>query len=445
MIFGFLPKSLYVLSIVRACASGWGHGRHGVLPLVVVFLLVAAVPSAAAPARLYFFSATNCPHCKELRPELEEMVERHPELEVVEHDIWADREAFQILLDLLETHGDQPVSTPTLFLGDRLWVGISKAELVDLETAVRNCLADGCPDAMARLTGRAEAPPAPEPEPEVALPLLGRLDPRQVSLPLVTVVLGLVDSINPCAFFVLLFLLSLMVHAHSHTRMLTVGLVFVFFSGLIYFLFMAAWLNLFLAVGGLQYVTLVAGLVAVVVGAINIKDFVRFRQGVSLSLSEESKSRLYQKTRDLLQAGSYPALLGGTVVLAIAANSYELLCTAGFPMVFTRILTMNDLSAWQYYGFLALYNIIYILPLLAVVTVFALTLGAHKLTEREGRYLKLISGVMMVFLGGSLIFAPGLLNDLFGAVGLLLMALVASGLLIAWDSLRRAAAESRRD
>ena len=98
------------------------------------------------------------------------------------------------------------------------------------------------------------------------------------------------------------------------------------------------------------------------------------------------------------------------------------------------------------YGFLALYNVVYILPLLAVVTVFALTLGAHKLTEREGRYLKLVSGIMMVILGGSLIFVPELLNDLLGAIGLLVTALVVSGLLIAWDSVRRrAGVEARGD
>ena len=411
---------------------------RSMLLLVILLAGLSGMVAAAENARLYFFSATNCPHCKELRPEIEKLAERYPELEVIEHDIWADRESFQTLQALLETHGDQPISTPTLFLGDQLWVGMNEENLDELEEAVRQCIAGGCPDAMARLAGEDQAPAeSVQTETDVKLPLLGKLDPRQVSLPLVTVVLGLVDSVNPCAFFVLLFLLSLMVHAHSHTRMLTVGLVFVFFSGLIYFLFMAAWLNLFLALGGLQYVTLVAGLVAVAVGAINIKDFVRFRGGISLSMSEQSKSRLYQKTRDLLQAGSYPALLGGTVLLAIAANSYELLCTAGFPMVFTRILTMNELSGWQYYGFLALYNVVYILPLLAVVTVFALTLGAHKLSEREGRYLKLVSGIMMVILGGSLIFVPELLNDLLGAMGLLLTALAVSGLLIAWDSVRR--------
>ncbi len=396
--------------------------------------LVILTPASAATVRLYFFSATNCPHCAEVRPLLVQLAERQPDLEIVEHDIWADRDSFQLLLDLLATHGDQPVTTPTLFLGDRLWIGLNEGTLSAIEVELARCRVAGCPDALARIGTAPASLPAAGQDSALSLPLLGRFDAREVSLPLVTVVLGLLDSINPCAFFVLLFLLSLMVHAHSHARMLTVGVVFVSFSGLIYFLFMTAWLNLFLATGGVRYVTLLAGVVAIAVGLINIKDFARFRRGISLTMSEQSKSRLYQKTRRLLQTGSYPALLGGTALLAIAANSYELLCTAGLPMVYTRILTLNELSTWSYYGYLAFYNLVYITPLLAIVIVFALTFGAHKLTEREGRALKLVSGVMMVALGGVLMVAPELLNNLAGTSGLLVGALGLSGLILGVDA-----------
>jgi len=419
-----------VKGVLSRCMTG------GLLALILLSGMVSGV-AWAADARLYFFTAPNCPHCAEVRPYLEQIAEQYPALQIVEQDIWGDQEAFDRLLALLETHGDQPVATPTLFLGNRFWIGLQPETLPDIKAAIGQCLEQGCPDAMTRLTAAAPAPPPPAgEETSVVLPLLGTFDARDVSLPLVTVVLGLVDSVNPCAFFVLLFLLSLMVHAHSHARMLAVGVVFVTCSGLVYFLFMAAWLNLFLATGGMRYITLLAGLVALVVGLINIKDFVRFRQGVSLTMSNESKSRLYQRSRSLVQASSYPALLGGTVLLALAANSYELICTAGFPMVYTRILTLNELAGWQYYGFLALYNLVYILPLMAIVVVFALTLGAHKLTEREGRSLKLISGMMMVALGGVLVVAPGLLYSLVGTMGLLFGALVLSGLLI-WIDQRR--------
>jgi hypothetical protein len=113
--------------------------------------------------------------------------------------------------------------------------------------------------------------------------------------------------------------------------------------------------------------------------------------------------------RDLLKANSITTVLLGTSILAIAANSYELLCTAGFPMVYTRLLTLNELGNFQYYAYLVLYNLIYVLPLLVIVVIFSFTLGAHKLSEQQGRFLKLLSGSMMLGLGLVMLFKPGAL------------------------------------
>lgn len=383
--------------------------------------------------KIYYYSAENCPHCSEFGPLIHQLADQFPATEVIEHDIWQDRSAFEQMLALLETHGDLPVSTPTVFLGNSVWIGIDHDKLQDIRAHVKACAARGCADAMFRLqevsstAGRIEKPPE---ETVITLPFIGDRDPHEVSLPLVTLILGLLDSINPCAFFVLLFLLTLMLHAHSRFRMLTVGVVFISFSALIYFLFMAAWLNLFLATGGIRAVTLIAGLVAVVIGALNIKDYFFFHKGPSLSIPEKVKPGLYHRVRDLVKSASYLSLLGGTALLAIAANSYELLCTAGFPMVFTRILTLQDLPTWQYYTYLAAYNIVYILPLLAIVVLFAVTLGAHQLSEKQGRVLKLISGVMMTDMGLVLTFYPSLLQSLSGTMAMFAAAVIIVCLII---------------
>lgn len=393
-----------------------------ILSCIVFFCAVAIyIVSMASTGviRLYYYSAENCPHCKEYGPRLHQLADKFPEIELIEKDIWLDRSAFEEMMKLVATHGDYPVATPTLFLGHKIWIGIDHEKLLDIEEQLKVCIASGCPDAMERLhqgTHPEETDRQTAAETMVSVPLLGKLDAQEVSLPLVAVTLGLLDSINPCAFFVLLFLLSLMIHAHSRIRMLTVGVVFVSFSGLIYFLFMAAWLNLFLATGALRIVTLLAGLVALLIGVINIKDYFFFHKGPSLSIPEKVKPGLYHRVRDLVKSANYVSLLGGTALLAIAANSYELLCTAGFPMVFTRILTLQELPTWQYYSYLALYNIIYVIPLLVIVIIFAVTLGTHQLSEQQGRCLKLISGVMMLDMGLVLVFFPTLLQSLSGTI-----------------------------
>jgi len=188
---------------------------------------------------------------------------------------------------------------------------------------------------------------------------------------------------------------------------------------------MAAWLNVFLLIGELRVVTLVAGLIAVGLAAINIKDYFWFQSGgPSLSIPESKKPGMYQRMRNLVAAKSVWAMLAGTAVLAIAVNSYELLCTAGLPMVYTRILTLREADTFVYYMYLLLYNIIYVIPLLIIVMLFVMKFGSRKLGEAEGRLLKLMSGMMMLGLGGLMLLAPTALNNAGVAIGLLFAAIV---------------------
>jgi hypothetical protein len=260
----------------------------------------------------------------------------------------------------------------------------------------------------------------------VYIPWIGNLDSSQMSLPVITLVIAGLDSFNPCAFFILFSLLGLLIHAQSRKKMFLIGSVFVFFSGFIYFLFMAAWLNLFLVMGQVEIITKIAGSVAVVIAAINIKDFFIFKKGVSLTIPDSAKPKLFDRMRKLLKSSSVVSILIGTAVLAIAANAYELLCTAGFPMVFTRILTLNNLSSAWYYLYLVLYNIIYVIPLSTIVIIFTITLGKKHLTEHQGRLMKLVSGTMMLALGGVLLLNPAVLSNAFISFILLIGALVVS-------------------
>ena len=215
--------------------------------------------------------------------------------------------------------------------------------------------------------------------------------------------------------------------------MLAVGGVFVFISGFVYFLFMAAWLNLFLVMGNLSAVTTAAGVLSLAIAVVNIKDFFAFKKGISLTLSASAKPRLFDRIRRLLRSTSFFPVLAGTIVLAILANFYELICTAGFPMVFTRILTFNDRSVLTYYLYLALYNVVRVIPLFVIVLAFTITLSSRKLTEWHARVLKLLSGAMMLGLGAVLLIDPVLLNSLLsslalvaGAVGVSLVLAIAT-------------------
>ncbi len=401
-------------------SPGW---RSGAAVLALFLLPAAALPQPNVPGAggggtvvITLFWGEGCPHCEREKAFLQQLRQRTPGLTVRDLEVWKHRDNAALYQQVLQAAKITRPGVPTTIVGTQVFMGFNDVVRQQIEKAVARCSREGCPDV---LSGAAVQPIAPGASPALDVPLFGEIDPAKLSLPVFTLVIAGLDSFNPCAFFVLLFLLSLLVHARSRKRMLLIGGVFVLFSGLIYFLFMAAWLNVFLVVGRLAAITLTGGIIALVIGALNVKDFFFFKAGVSLVIPEAAKPKLFERMRGLLRAQSMPSMLGGAAVLAVTANAYELLCTAGFPMVYTRVLTLHNLSPARYYEYLVLYNAVYVVPLAVIVTVVTVTLGARKLTEWQGRQLKLLSGLMMASLGAVLIIEPALLNSALASVVLL--------------------------
>lgn len=390
---------------------------------------MAARPQAkndtpAVKVVVYLFWGKGCPHCAQEETFLASLKKKYTMMEIREFEVWKDKKNADFFHTVMKAAGAKSVGVPATIVGDRLFFGFNARTAKAIEDSLVKCIEQGCPETDAVVSGLAGN--RMQEEKNISVPLLGEVDPGAVSLPLLTIVLGGLDSFNPCAFFVLLFLLSLLIHVRSRGRMLFIGGVFVLFSGIIYFVFMAAWLNIFLIIGQIAAITTTAGIIAVVIAGINIKDFFSFKQGISLSIPEHAKPKLYERMRGIVRSKSLPALIAGTIALAVMANFYELLCTAGFPMVYTRVLTLHNLTAGQYYLYLALYNVVYVIPLAVIVLIITITLGSRKLTEWQGRQLKLLSGIMMLSLGILLLVRPELLNNAIAAALLLTASLAAT-------------------
>ena len=234
----------------------------------------------------------------------------------------------------------------------------------------------------------------------------GRLDPRRLGMPLFTLAVGLIDGFNPCAMWVLLLLLSILVNLKDRWRIVAIAGTFVVVSGAAYFAFMAAWLNVFQWIGYLRPVQVGLGLLAVGIGVIHVKDFFAFKQGVSLSIPEAAKPGIYDRMRRIVNADNLPAAIAGAFTLAVLVNIVELLCTAGLPAVYTSILSQQGFSAAGRYGYLLLYILAYMFDDALMVAGVAWTLSRLKLQETGGRWLKLVSGSVILLLGLTMLFKP---------------------------------------
>lgn len=366
-------------------------------PILYLFILLVlsgtTLQAADSTPDIDVFVRAGCPHCEAAKIFLDELRREQPSLHIALHDIAEDPTARERLITLVQERGITTVGVPTFLVGTELIIGFQSSETTGAEIRAK----------LDRKALGATVNPSVE---SIETRWLGRLHVHDLGLPLFTVLIGLLDGFNPCAMWVLLFLLSLLVNLQDRRKMALIAGTFVIVSGLVYFAFMAAWLNMFLVVGVSRTVQIGLGAIALCMGTVNVKDFFAWRQGFSLSIPESAKPGLYARIRRILQAEQLAGALAGVVVLAGLVNTIELLCTAGFPALYTQILTMQQLPAWQYYGYLGLYNLAYILDDGLMVTIAVVTLSRRKLQEGAGRWLKLTSGLVMASLGIILLLSP---------------------------------------
>ena len=319
---------------------------------------------------------------------LQVFVREHPDLTIVYREVDRDPAAVTELLRVFDESGVWPPGVPTFVIDGKMHVGFSDADRTG--PALRALIARAAPGS-----------------PVVDTAWLGPLSASRLGLPLFTLALGLLDGFNPCAMWVLLVLLSLLVRFDDRRRMAVVAGTFVLVSGAVYYAFMAAWLNVFLAVGMSTPLRWALGVVALAIGAGNVKDFVAWGRGFSLSIPASAKPGLYARARRVLGADTWAATLAGVAVLAVVVNVVELVCTAGLPAIYTAVLTQHDLSHAAHYAYLGLYILGYIADDSLMVGTAVVALGNRRLTERAGRRLKLLSGIVMLALGAVLLLRPG--------------------------------------
>jgi len=363
-----------------------------------VFGVAALAVTTAPAAEIEVFVRPGCPYCEAAEHYLQELQRRRPGLQVRIRDVSRDAEALQELVELAHRSAIRPFGVPAFYLRGRLIIGFVSAETTgkEIETLLQQSPLFTDQDSNNR-------PPISE---GVEVPLLGQLNVRELGLPVFTIVLGLLDGFNPCAMWVLLFLLSMLVNLRDRKKMFLIGGVFVLVSGSVYFAFMAAWLNLFFLIGISRLTQILMGMIAAVIGILNLKDFVAFGRGVSVGIPDAAKPGVYSQVRSILRAENAVGALMAVVVLAILVNTVELLCTAGLPAIYTRVLTMYSLPTSAYYAYLVLYNLAYVADDSLMLTVAVVTLSREKLQESGARGLKLLSGVIMLALGLILLVAP---------------------------------------
>ena len=372
----------------------------------------SVVLSQDIPVDIEVFIREGCPRCEAAKIFLDTLAREQPSLTIRVRDLAIDRAARVRLNALAEVSRIPAVGVPAFYLHEQLIIGFQSADTTGARIkALLNQPAAKPEERIMEGACRVEEtackqPPSSETE-FIDLPVVGRVSMQDLGLPLFTFVVGLMDGFNPCSMWVLVFMLSLLVTLRDRLKMFILAGTFVLVQGVAYFIFMTAWLNVFLLLSLSRMTEVILGTIGIMAGALNVKDFWAFGRGPSLKIPEAAKPTIYAQLRNILRAEHLLTAVVGTIILGVLVQVVELLCTAGFPALYTKILTMRQLDPWTYYGYVGLYSLAYMADDVLILTVGVITLSQRRLQEREGRWLKLTSGLVMLGLGLALIIKPG--------------------------------------
>ncbi|NYZ74208.1 thioredoxin family protein [Candidatus Micrarchaeota archaeon] len=380
--------------------------------LVLGVFLVISEPQefqqeSGAELTVHFFYSPTCPHCAAQEPFNQELAAEFPQIEIVKHDVTIPEQS-RLLLIMAQNFsvGASSLGTPTTFIGNRMFIGFDSPEEMgaQMHDTVEDCLDGGCTD-----HGITEVVTTESLTRGIDLPFLGRTDLSSLSLPLLAMVLGLLDGFNPCAMWVLVYLISLVMKLNDKTRLWLIVGTFLLASGVLYFLFMTAWLNAFLLLGYVRPVTIIVGLVALGGGILSIKEYMDTKGAMVCNVVDaKGKKKLMAQMQELIAAPLTWAVMIGMIALAFTINSVEFVCSAAIPAVFTQVLALSNLSTLEYYAYIALYDLFFMLDDLIIFASAIFVYGS--VGEKYAKYCKMIGGAIMFLLGIMLLFAPQLLR-----------------------------------
>ena len=370
---------------------------------------------------VYVFWREGCPHCERALAWFSTIPSSDASpLHVHRIEIGRDPKMRELLLDVVRDYRLDRAAVPLIVVGPTAFIGFLDADSSgqEIENAIRACRATRCPDPLASRLEREGAMPeafagkAAETHPvptRVRVPFFGDIETQGLSLAALTVMLAAADGFNPCAMWTLVFLLGLIGNMQDRVRMWTLGIAFVAASATVYFLFMAAWLNAVLLLGMIAWLRWGIGVLAIGGGIYSVRRGYSREPLVCEVTAPASRRKVLDVLRSLALEKSFVLALVGIVLIAVAVNVVELICSAGIPAVYTQVLALSPMSGLQYYAYLVLYVAVFMLDDMIVLVA---TLGAMTLTgtsERYTRWSNRVGGIILIGLGLLLIFRPQLL------------------------------------
>lgn len=391
--------------------------------ITALLLFIPFVVSADEKTlRVYLFHQESCPHCKKEIQYLEELKNEYSNLDVVTYEVSQNVMNYNFMNRVIDktgivTNGQVPFT----IIGTDYYIGFEDHAKKSIKDSIDKFLNDkNSIDVIAKVKNGEDVSNIKynvDPKSTKVIPILGEIDAKKVSLPLVAIVIGAVDGFNPCAMWVLLFLIGMLFHMKDKKKMWILGITFLLTSAVMYLLIMAAWLKVALSFMTVVWLRIFIAIVALVAGLVNLNSYIKEKKrkddGCEI-VDEKKRKKMFTKIKKITSEKKFVLAIFGIIALAISVNLVELACSAGLPLIFTQILALNDLSTFEYVIYMLIYILFFLIDDIVVFVIAMLTLNIKGISSKYGKYSHLIGGIIMILIGILMIFKPEWLMFNFG-------------------------------
>lgn len=387
---------------------------------IVVFMLITLIPSTKALENdiidIYIFYSLDCPHCKDAREFLKQYKQQEKQVSVHYYEVNHNEKNARLLEKVQKIYDESSLGVPYMIIGSNIIIGFNESTELEIKETIKHYKEYEYTDITGKIINdeitkeniKEYLDKDSLMQENIKIPLIGKINVKEASIPLIAVVIGLVDGFNPCAMWVLIFLISMLINMKDRKKMWALGVSFILTSAIVYALIMGAWLKVIVNFAGIRWIQAIIGIVALIGSFINFRSFYNERKKESgcQVVDEKKRKKIINSIKKFTTEKSFLLALLGVIALSISVNVVELACSAGLPVLFTNILAINNITGIKAILYISLYILFFLLDDLIVFIVAAITFKVTGITTKYTKISHLIGAIIMFLIGILLIIKP---------------------------------------
>ena len=392
--------------------------KYVIFSLFLFMIAICNIKAEDNLVNLYLFYSKTCPHCEEEIKMLDSIKDDYKNLRIYKYELSKDNnsEIFKNVAILFDLNVS---GVPFTIIGEKTFIGYGENSKKTIIGCIEYYSKHGYVDKVGQYLNK-ELPTYDISDDDTSIdeyledygnysfniPIIGEVNTKTLTIPMIAVVMGFIDGFNPCAMWILLFLITMLISMKDRKKMWILGSTFLITSALIYFLIMLAWLNVAVLITKVNIIRSVIGFIAIIGGLYNIITTFKTSENGCNATDKKDRKKIMERIKKFTSEKSIWLSLIGVIALAISVNLIELACSAGLPVMFTQILVINDLSKIEYFIYIMVYIFFFLIDDLLIFIIAVSTMKVSGISVKYGKISKIVGGIILLLIGILLLLKP---------------------------------------